>query len=70
EGLSDMVASLEVDQDTLDGYILSSYSAYAKGSGELNGATAAISNILNGYAQEDVLEYMRQLKAVTPQKVR
>ncbi|MBR1683663.1 MAG: insulinase family protein [Clostridia bacterium] len=70
EGLSDMVASLEVDQDTLDGYILSSYSAYAKGSGELNGATAAISNILNSYAQEDVLEYMRQLKAVTPEKVR
>ena len=70
ESIADRLASLEVDQDTLDGYILSSYSYYAKNSGELTGAMNAATNILSGDPQDLAVEYMRQLKAVTPERIR
>jgi len=68
--LPEMIAQADVDQETLDGYILSSYVSYAKGSGELTGAVNAISSTIYGIPQDKPLEYMRQLKAVTPEAVK
>lgn len=68
--LADRVAQLDVDQETLDGYIMSTYSSLAKPSGELTGAVAAIDEILAGNDLQRVLTYMRQLKAVTPETVK
>ena len=46
---------------------MSSYASYAKSSGELTGAMDALIDTLDGDAQEQKLEYMRELKAVTPE---
>lgn len=69
DSLAERLAALEVDQETLDGYILSSYANYAKSSGELSGAVSAISGLLNGDPQDLNLTRMRQLKTVTPEAV-
>ena len=69
EALPGMIAEAEVDQETLDGYILSSYSILAKGSGELEGADNAVSMKVNGL-EDKTLTYMHQLKAVTPDAVK
>ena len=66
ESLADQIAKLEVDQDTMDGYIMSTYSNLAKPQGELNGAVNAISLHLQGMDPDLKLKYMRQLKQVTP----
>ncbi len=67
DSLADQLRAYEVTQDVLDGYIMSSYANYAKSSGELTGAMNAVVTTLNGDSQEDTLEYMRELKAVTPE---
>ena len=68
--LADQIAEIDVDQDTLDGYIMSSYSELAMSAGELTGAISAIEDALAGKNPERVLDYMRQLKAVTPETVK
>jgi len=60
---------LEQDQEELDGYILSSYAYYAKAAGELSGAKTAAISVLTGEGQEQNLNYMRDLKTLTPDKV-
>ena len=65
--LPDMIASLQVDQETLDGYILSSYAGLAKPAGELTGAMAEIERILSGKPASRTLERMRELKRMTPE---
>ena len=65
-----LVSSLETDQQTLDGYILSSYSAYAASQGELTGAAEAVLLTLEGESQEKPLRYMRELKQVTPESLK
>lgn len=69
EALPEMIAALDVDQDTLDGYIMGLYSSLAKEDGELAGAVGAIGTVIEGKAQDKNLEYMKQLKAVTPESV-
>ena len=59
-----------MDQDTLNGYILSSYAYYARSSGELTGALNAAMTLLEGKTQEQTIEYMQQLKALTPESVK
>ena len=68
--LEDRIRQVEVDQDTLDGYIMGAYSALAKPAGELTGATSTIEYILAGKDPAQVLTQMRQLKAVTPETVK
>ncbi len=69
-GLPEYMATLEdLDQETLDGYILSSYSGYATPSGELTGALNAILNHISKIPQEKRVEYMQQLKSITAEKV-
>ncbi len=70
EKLPEMIEALAIDQDTLNGYILSAYSGYAQPVGELAGAENAITTIMVGEEQGYQLEYMKQLKAVTPEKVK
>ena len=65
--LPELVGTLEPDQETLDGYILSSYATYAKPAGELTGAVSAALNALQGKPQDEALTWMRQLKSVTPE---
>lgn len=59
----------DLDQETLDGYILSSYSDYARSNGELNGAVTAILNHMVGIEQEKTIEYMEELKSLTTEKL-
>ncbi len=69
-GLPAFMESLEsLDQETLDGYILSSYSSYATASGELSGALSAILNHISNIPQEKKTEYMQELKGITAEKV-
>ena len=56
-------ADTDIDQETLDGYILSCYSSYALSSGELTGGLTAASELLNGRTQEETLQHMHELKS-------
>lgn len=58
-----------VDQETLDGYILSSYSYYAMPTGELTGAMTAAINTLEGVDPTRALQWMRDLKTVTVEDI-
>lgn len=51
-----------LDQDTLNGYILSCYSYYAQSSGELSGAAAVIPDVVEGTDPFRKLQWMRDLK--------
>ncbi len=64
------VADLDVDQETLDGYILSAYSYYATPDGELAGAIYAIVNVLCGDPVDLNVRYMQDLKSLTPEKLK
>ena len=67
EALPEFVANLAPDQETLDGYILSSYAAYAAPEGELSGAITALTARLSKEPEDLKLQYMRELKALTPE---
>ena len=67
EDLPDFLTELEMDQEELDGYILSTYSRYAASQGELSGAAEAAMDAVTHDAQEKKLDYMRALKALTPE---
>ena len=70
DDLADMVADMELDQATLDGYILQAYSTFAMPEGELSGAMSAAQRTLEGRPLDEKLTWMRQLKQVTPDDVR
>lgn len=59
-----LLAAYETDQATLDGYILSSYAAYAQSAGELAGASNAIFKVIAGDDQAEALTWMQQLKSI------
>ena len=60
---------MEIDQEELDGYILSAYSYYAKSQGELSGAINAAFDKLLHSDSSVLLEYMRDLKSITVEKL-
>lgn len=68
--LPEMIENMQLDQETLDGFILSAYSAYALSQGELTGALSALLNTLDGRPQEIFLTWMKELKELTPDKVK
>ena len=68
--LADRIAGMAVDQDTLNGYIMSAYSTLATPAGELTGAYGTVQTVLEGRDPEEKLAQMRQLKAVTPETVK
>ena len=70
EALPEFLEQLSLDQETLDGYILSSYSSYAMPQGELSGAISEITSVLTKEPENLRLQYMKELKALTPDRVR
>ena len=68
--LPEMIAGLEISQEEVDGYIMSSYSALAKPEGELTGAVAELERIIQGKDADWKLKRMRQMKQVTPETVK
>lgn len=70
EELPALLSAVEADQGTLDGYILSCYSAYAMPEGELSGAVGAITSRLCGEPEDRKVRCMEELKALTPERLR
>ncbi len=70
ETLPDRIAALSLTQNTVDGYIMRTYSSLAKPNGELSGAILEIERILSGKPADEKLTCMRALKSVTPETVR
>ena len=68
--LHELVSGLDIDQETLDGYILSAYAGYAMPQGELAGAISAAVDVMDTASADDYLAWMRELKAVTPEKIK
>ncbi|NLD51602.1 MAG: hypothetical protein GX650_01790, partial [Clostridiales bacterium] len=68
--LPELIDSMTLEQESLNGYILSAYSGYALSQGELSGALSALLSALDGKPQERYLTWMRELKALTPDKVK
>jgi len=62
--LPSLMSAMTIDQETLDGYILSSYAYYAQSAGELAGASNAIFNVIAGDDQAEAIQWMQQLKGV------
>ncbi len=65
ERLPEVVRNLSVDQDTLNGYILSACAANALPEGEISGAVTAVLDHLAGRDPARVVEWVRALKAVS-----
>ena len=70
EQLPDLIREMALDQDTLDGYIMNAYSDYAMPVGALSGPVSAALDRLQGLDPARRLDWMRQLKALTPEAVR
>ena len=69
-GLGEYLKDFDVDQDTLDGYIMSAYSALAAMDGELFGAISAANRRICGIPDDLRVQQMEQLKSLTPEKLR
>ncbi len=67
--LPELLKAYEADQDTLNGYILSSYSYYAQSTGELAGASNAIFNVIDNKPQDEALTYMKALKSIKAEEL-
>ncbi|MBR5970347.1 MAG: insulinase family protein [Lachnospiraceae bacterium] len=68
--IAEKLREMELDQETIDGYIMSTYVSYAMPQGELTGAMTSLNNVLLGISPEDTLEDMRSVKSVTPERIR
>ena len=68
-GLPRRIDDYRGDQDTVNGYILSSYAKFAKSEGELSGAVSAAVDTLSGDPLDRKLTYMQDLKKVTPKTI-
>lgn len=69
DGLPDMIDGSGIDQETLDGYILESYTYFAMPQGELTGAVNAAEAVLKGRPQDEAVTCMRQLKQLDIEKL-
>ena len=68
--LSSLIADEDLDQDTLNGYILSSYSNYALSQGVLTTASQNLDYYLRGFPDDIRITWMRELKELTPEKMK
>ena len=66
DALPDKVNDLATDQETVDRYIISTYSDLALPEGELTGAISAINRRINGAPDDITLQAMHTLKTATP----
>ncbi len=70
DNLPDAVNALEMDQESVDSYIISTYSGLAKSEGEMTGAVAALNNRISGIPDDNKLQSMRALKTATPETLK
>ena len=70
DSISAKLASIELTQEQINGYIMRQYSAIAAPSGELVGAINQITNILRERPADETLQKMRTYKSVTPESVK
>ena len=70
DDLPDKINTLATDQETVDRYIISTYSTLAQPEGELAGAISAINKRINGEPDDIVLQAMRTLKTATPESLK
>ena len=70
DSIPQYLAGFELTQTDVDGYILSTYSALAKPSGELSGAIEEMERILHERPADEKQQQMRAFKSVTPETVR
>ena len=68
--LPERIAAMEISEEELEGYIMSSYSGLAKPEGELAGAMTELERIVTGKDADRVLRLMQEMKQVTPESVR
>ena len=67
--LTEELEAQEWDQETIDGYIMSTYAYYAMPEGELSGAISALSLAFVGESQDYFLTQMRKIKETTPETI-
>lgn len=67
--LARILPSVPVDQEALNGYILSVYAGYGVPEGELAGAMSAVFDRLEGRSAEQKLARLRELKELTVEKL-
>ncbi len=65
-----LIDAAQPDQETLNGYISSAYSAYATSNGELTDGFNALLNYINGDDMAAAENAMRELKSLTPESFR
>ena len=70
DSIPEKLASMELTQDQIDGYIMRQYSAIATPAGELVGATNQIISILQERPADEKLQQMRAFKSVTPESLK
>ena len=70
DSISEKLASMELTQEQINGYIMRQYSAIAAPSGELVGAINQITSILRERPADEKLQMMRAYKSVTPESVK
>ena len=68
--LPDAVNTLNMDQETVDRYIISTYSGLAKPDGEITGAVQALNDRISGAPDDLKLRSMRALKSATPETLK
>ena len=69
ERLPETVRNLSIDQDTLNGYILSSCAVLMLPEGEITGAMTAVSDYLSGLDPSRKLEWLHALKGVSAEDI-
>ena len=70
EALPEFIRDMEFTQEDIDGYIMSAYAGLAQEPGQLGGAAGAISDRMAEIPEDQVLTDMRQMKTLTPEKVK
>ena len=69
--LGDMVRSLELTQEDIDGFIVSVFSGMSMPMGPMTGGEQAVSDKLNGLDSfSDTLRYMHEAKQTTPEDIK
>ena len=70
DALPDKLNALAVDQETVDRYIISTYSSLAQPAGEMSGAISALNNRISGIPEDIRLQTMHALKTATPESLK
>ncbi len=70
EALAEFVKTAPVTQETLDGYIISTYSSFVVPQGALTGASRAMANRVLGWPDDENLIRMREIKSATVEDLR